>query len=349
MNKWANPTAPLAGMAVVGALAIAALLLARLPVIVQLGISPLVVGILLGIVYANTLAGRIGQAASERLSPGIHFCTRQVLRLGIVLYGLRIAFADLLTIGPRGLLVSLVMVVLTFLVATHVGRRWFGLDRDTAMLMAAGASVCGAAAVLATEPVLRAEPYKSAVAVSMVVVFGTLSMFLYPAMQHLGWLHFSPLDYGIYVGGSVHEVAQVVAAGSAVSPAAAASAIIVKMTRVMLLAPALIMLTIYLGLRAGPSAAPGGGRVPVVIPWFAVWFLVLVLVHPLLGLPPAWVGLLNHLDTFLLTVAMTALGMETIVSRFRHLGLAPLYTGAVTFVWLLAGGYGVNWLIKLFF
>ncbi len=169
-------------------------------------------GIVLGMVYANTLR----RDFPVTWNPGVTFAAKKILRLAIILYGFRITFQQIGDVGVVGLTVAVVMLTSTFLLGVLAGTKLFGLDRDTAMLTAAGSSICGAAAVLATEPVLKSEPQKSATAVSTVVLFGTISMFLYPMLYGLGVIHLAPAEYGVYVGGSVHEVAQVVAAGGAI-------------------------------------------------------------------------------------------------------------------------------------
>ncbi|OWG05999.1 hypothetical protein B4U21_19605, partial [Klebsiella pneumoniae] len=130
----------------------------------------------------------------------------------------------------------------TFFIACFLGQKVFGLDKHTSWLIGAGSSICGAAAVLATEPVVKAEASKVTVAVATVVIFGTIAIFLYPAMYPLLAHWFTPETYGIYMGSTMHEVAQVVAAGHAVSPDAENAAVIAKMLRVMMLAPFLLFL-----------------------------------------------------------------------------------------------------------
>ncbi|MCB4766094.1 MAG: putative sulfate exporter family transporter, partial [Sulfurovum sp.] len=205
--------------------------------------------------------------------------------------------------------------------------------------------------VLATEPVLKAEEYKTAIAVSMVVLFGTISMFLYPLLysgiiEHAtGFLHMTAREFGIYTGGTIHEVAQVVAVPASVlgSPKEMAdAAVIVKMTRVIMIAPMLIILGLYLAWNAKRSGGNHGGKTKLVIPWFAVYFIMVAGFNSLHLLPRDIVGLINTIDTFLLTMAMTALGMGTIFSKFKGLGLAPLYTALGMFVWLVIGGFAVT-------
>ena len=330
------------GILFVALVAASATWIAGLAPVKALGLSPLVVGIVIGIFYANTLHNRFPPSWES----GILFSAKKILRFAIVFYGFRITFQQIADVGPEGFLVSLLMLTSTFLLGSWLGMKRFGLDRDTAMLTASGASVCGAAAVLATEPVLKAEEHKAAVAVSMVVLFGTLAMFLYPLLyttlfrDATGFFHLSPAQYGIYVGGSVHEVAQVVAAAGLEGPGTvmADNAVIVKMTRVLLIAPMLILLGLWLSRRAARSGGPGA-EVKLVIPWFAVYFLGMAAFNSLQLLPGALVGWINDVDTFLLTMAMTALGMGTRFAKFKGLGLAPLYAALGMFVWLVIGGF----------
>lgn len=325
------------GIIFVAVFAVAATAIARLEAMRALKISPLVVGIVIGIIFANTLRTRL----PAEWSTGIVFSAKKVLRFAIVFYGFRITFQEIAEVGLHGFLVSLTMLTSTFIIGTWAGTKLFKLDRDTSMLTAAGASVCGAAAVLAAEPVLEAESHKAAVAVSMVVLFGTTAMFLYPALYTAGIFDMSAAEFGIYVGGTVHEVAQVVAIGGTFGPETADPAVIVKMTRVILIAPGLIILGLVLAMmKRGDSDK--GGKLKLVIPWFAVYFVGMAGVNSLKVLPANVVDTINVIDTFLLTMAMTALGMETRFAKFKGLGLAPLYTAIVMFVWLVVGGYFIT-------
>jgi len=338
-----NRTGTISGIIFVAIFAAAATMIAKLGPVKALGISPLVIGIVMGIFYANTLHNHIPKAWES----GIVFSAKKILRFAIVFYGFRITFQQIADVGIEGFLVSLLMLSSTFILGSYVGQKFFGMDRDTSLLTAAGASVCGAAAVLATEPVLKAEGHKTAVAVSMVVLFGTISMFLYPVLYAAiikpatGFLHLDPQAFGIYVGGTIHEVAQVVAVPASIPGAPqdmANSAVIVKMTRVIMIAPLLIVLGLYLSFQAKKSGGEGSA-VKLVIPWFAVYFIGMAGFNSLGLVPQNIVNIINQIDTFLLTMAMTALGMGTIFSKFKGLGLAPIYTATTMFVWLVVGGF----------
>ena len=341
-----NRKGTLSGIFFVAIFAAAATMVAKISFIHNLGISPLVIGIVMGIFYANTLHQHI----PSEWGTGITFSGKKILRFAIVFYGFRITFQQIAAVGIDGFMVSLIMLSTTFLLGTYLGMKMFKMDRDTSMLTAAGGAVCGAAAVLATEPVLKAEGHKTAVAVSMVVLFGTISMFLYPVLYMsiiepaVGFLHMSPQVFGIYTGGTIHEVAQVVAVPASILGAPqemANSAVIVKMTRVIMIAPMLIVLGIYLSYVAKKSGNASDG-LKLVIPWFAVYFIGMAGFNSLNLVPHNIVSVINEIDTFLLTMAMTALGMGTIFAKFKGLGLAPLYTAGSMFIWLVIGGFVVT-------
>lgn len=342
-----NRKGTLNGVIFVAIFAAAATMISEIAFVKSLGISPLVIGIVIGIFYANTLHNN----TPKEWSGGITFSAKKILRFAIVFYGFRITFQQIAEVGVEGFLVSLIMLSTTFVLGTWAGQRFFKMDRDTSMLSASGASVCGAAAVLATEPVLKAEEHKAAIAVSMVVLFGTIAMFLYPALYNMGIFDMSAKEFGIYVGGTIHEVAQVVAVPASVPGASeemANAAVIVKMTRVIMIAPMLILLGIYLSLSAKKSGGEAGG-VKLVIPWFAVYFIGMAGFNSLGIVPQNIVALINQIDTFLLTMAMTALGIGTVFAKFKGLGLAPIYTAGTMFLWLVIGGYFITkWVVATF-
>lgn len=313
------------GVLVALALALAAIGLAHLPLLARWQLSALTGAIVLGMGIGNLGGDRL----SPRLAPGLHFAQRHLLRAGVVLYGLRLSFQDVIAVGLPGLAFDLIVVVSTLLLGTWAGRRWFGLDRDTALLVASGSAICGAAAVLAVERVIRPDASKVAIAVASVVLFGTLNIFLYPQMYP--YLGLDQAAFGLYTGATVHEVAQVVAIGSAISPETADAAVIVKLTRVLMLVPVLLVL--------GWREAKVGGERAMVIPWFAFGFLAVVALNSLVTIPVAWKDALLALDILLLSMAMAALGMDTRIDRLRALGVRPLLLAGTLFFWLTAGGY----------
>jgi len=176
-----------------------------------------------------------------------------------------------------------------------------------------------------------------------VVVFGTIAMFLYPALYHLMGSGLaglgSPAAYGVFAGSTIHEVAQVVAAGRAIGEQAAATAVITKMVRVMLLAPFLLGLSMYLAREGQSTSEP---RARISIPWFALGFVAVTALNSLVTLPPALTAMATSFDTFVLAMAMAALGLTTHISAIRTAGIRPLALAGILFVWLIAGGIAIN-------
>lgn len=321
------------GILLIALFSCSAFYLAESPFVRSLSLSPLIVGILLGMLYANSLRNRL----PETWVPGIRFCTKQLLRTGIVLYGFRLTFRSVIEIGLSAIVIDTLIVAGTILLGLLLGRL-LKMDRDLALLTATGSAICGAAAVLGAEPVVKAQPHKTAVAVSTVVIFGTLSMFLYPALWRAGAFDLTPEQMGLYTGSTLHEVAHVVGAGNAMGDAIADPAVIVKMIRVILLAPVLLIMSLLLARSAkGPDGEKQDGK--ITIPWFAFGFLAVIGFNSLDLLPRGVVDAVNYADNFLLTMAMTALGAETSFDKFRQAGAKPFLLAALLYAWLFAGGY----------
>jgi uncharacterized integral membrane protein (TIGR00698 family) len=331
------------GIALTGALAGIGTAAAQLDWVQRLGLSGLTVAIACGIIAGNTFFPRV----ATHTAAGVDFSKSRLLRAGIILYGFRISFQQIAEVGWSGALIDALMVSLTFLIAVQLGTRVFRLDRQTAMLIGAGSAICGAAAVMATEPVLRAQAHKVSEAVATVVVFGTIAMFTYPALySHLG---LSQHAFGIFAGSTIHEVAQVIAAGKSVSDEVAEMAVIEKMLRVMMLAPFLLLLSVSQPDRDARSPVAGAsgnaGHARMMIPWFALLFIAASALNSLQLLPAGIVNALVQFDTLVLAMAMAALGLRTHFGAIRQAGVKPLLLAAVLFIFLVLGGYTVNRLV----
>lgn len=323
------------GILLIGLFSCAAFYIGDAKFFKELSLSPMIIGIVLGMLYANSLRNHL----PETWVPGIQFCSKKILRLGIILYGFRLTFQDVLNVGVAGILIDAIVVVVTILGGVWLGKL-LKMDKDIALLTSIGSGICGAAAVLGAESTIQTKPYKTAVAVATVVIFGTISMFIYPIAYRAGFLQLSPQEMGIYSGATLHEVAHAVGAGNAMGPEASNVAIIVKMIRVMLLVPVLLVLGYWVARQARREGSSGkGGK--VAIPWFAVGFLAVIGFNSFDLLPVALVDTINYIDTFLLTMAMVALGAETSIDKFKKAGAKPFILAFLLYVWLLVGGWAL--------
>lgn len=318
------------GILIILLFALAAFYIGDFEVVKSMSFSPMIVGIVLGMIYANTLRA----ALPATFTPGIQFCSKRILRLGIILYGFRLTLQDVTEVGIPAIIVDALMVTITICGGVMVGK-WLKMDKEISLLTSVGAGICGAAAVLGAESALRVKPYKTAVAVSTVVIFGTISMFLYPVLYRNGVFSISPELMGIFTGASVHEVAHVVGAGNAMGESVGSVAIIVKMIRVMMLVPVLLIISYTIARKASGSDAPG----KINTPWFAILFLVVIVLNSFIPLSDSVRNGINTFDTFLLTMAMTALGAETSFDKFKKAGSKPFVLALILFCWLIVGGF----------
>ena len=335
-SKVERPNSRWPGLMLTAALALCGIELVRISSVQRMGLSGLTLAILGGIVLGNTVFPHV----AARAAAGVDFSKGTLLRVGVILYGFRITFQQIAAIGWFGMLVDALIVSGTFGLAVVLGTRIFRLDRQTSMLIGAGSAICGAAAVMATEPVVRAQAHKVSVAVATVVIFGTISMFVYPMLfPHLG---LTERQFGIYAGSTIHEVAQVIAAGNSVSDVAASTAVIEKMLRVMMLAPFLLTLSAVQRSADTSNVAAQSRTTGLVIPWFALLFIGASAINSLHWLPTASVQWLVQIDTFLLAMAMAALGLRTHVGAVRQAGAKPLLLAGTLFLFLVLGGYAIN-------
>ncbi len=324
------------GVIVTVILAVASIFISNLQIVKStVNFSPLIISILLGVLIGNLVK------FPETFKPGIIFSLKKILRLAIIFLGFRLTFQNVAEVGLEGLVVDTIMLISTFLIGVWVSRKIFGLDNEMSYLIASGSSICGASAVLATAPVVKAEMHHAAMAVATVTIFGTTAMFIYPIVYKAGLLlDFNDLTYGIWTGATVHEVAQVVAAGFAISVDAGNTATIAKLTRVMMLAPLLIVLSVYLAKKHSTHGA-GVTLRDIPIPWFVFGFIAMVGVNSLNVIPSNTVHYINVVDTFLLTVAMGAMGIETNINKVKGVGMKPIYSALVIFLFLFFVGIAV--------
>lgn len=325
------------GVLLIALFSCAAFYIGSARIFTDLSLSPMIIGIILGMIYANSLRMHL----PDTWVPGIQFCSKKVLRLGIIFYGFRLTFQDVVAVGTAGIVIDVIVVTVTI-----IGGYWLGrllrMDRDIALLTSIGSGICGAAAVLGAEATLRTKPYKTAVAVATVVIFGTLSMFLYPIAYRAGILSLDPVQMGLFGGSTLHEVAHAVGAGNAMGGEIANITVIVKMIRVMLLVPVLLVLALWVASRKSAATAEGGevaGKSKIAVPWFALGFLAVIAFNSFDLLPAAVVDVINYIDTFLLTMAMAALGAETSVDKFKKAGAKPFVLAFLIYIWLLVGGW----------
>ena len=289
------------------------------------GVSPLIIAIVLGVLLANVV--RLPAAASD----GIDFSAKKLLRAGIVFLGLQLVLTDILDLGAP-MLVVVVCIVAGGLLGTVLLGRLLRVPSGLSLLIACGFSICGAAAVAGvTDPDDEAEE-DTITAVALVVIFGTLMIALVPLLANL--LGLGSETAGMWAGGSIHEIAQVVAAGGIIGGGALTVAVIVKLARVLLLAPVVAILSIRerrLSRTAGePSQQRSSSKLPPIVPLFIIGFIAMVLLRSFIPLPDFVLTTGGLLQTGLLAAAMFGLGCGVKIRNLIKVGLKPFALAALS-------------------
>lgn len=301
-------------LAALGAAVLAQLLTAPLPTV-----SPLLLAILAGMLGANT------RGVPVTWEPGLGVAAKQLLRAGIVLLGLSLVLGDVLALGP-GVLAAVVVVVGGGIAGTLVLGRWLRVPRQLRLLIACGFSICGAAAVAAAAGVTDPEDEHedaTVTALALVVLCGTATMLLLPLAAR--GLDLGTEVAGMWAGGAIHEVAQVVAAGGLIGGGALALAVVVKLARVLMLAPVMAGLSWQRRHELRDRGEQGSaGSLPPLVPGFVLGFLTMMLLASLLPLPGTVLEAAGLLRTTLLGAAMFALGCGVRWRALRRLGWRPL-------------------------
>lgn len=287
------------------------------------GVSALVLAVLVGVVVGN-----LG-IATEGTAAGLAFAAKRLLRIGVVLLGLRLSVGDVFSLGVPALLLVAVTVVVTFFGVQWLGAR-LGLSPGLSLLVATGYSICGASAIAAVEGSIDADEEEVAASIGLVTLAGSLAIVVVPTIA--GLLGLSEAAAGAWAGASIHDVAQVVAAGSAIGTTALATAVVVKLTRIVLLAP------IVAGLNATRSRRQGvraDSRRPPILPLFVIGFLTMMTVRTIGVLPLPVIDFARSVEGLLFTVALVGLGANVRLAKLRTLGPRPLLLGGLA--WALIG------------
>jgi len=324
------------GLIAVTLLAWASIQLHTLPQLAA--VSALMIAIVLGMLVRNT----VGLPAA--CAPGIRFSLRRILRFAIVLLGFQLSARQIAEVGGMGLLVVAITLAAAFCFTTWLGRR-LGVDRKLSELIAAGTSICGASAIVATNAVTEGSDEDVAYAIAVVTLFGCASMLLYPFGDAL--MHMPAHAYGLWAGASIHETAQVLAAsfqGGAVSGRIGA---VTKLSRVMLLAPVVLGLGWAARRRDDAAclirgeAAPCAKKRAVPVPLFLLGFIVAIGINSAAILPASATKFIITADQFLLALSLGAMGLETSFRKVREAGLRPMLLGSGAWLFISAFSFAL--------
>ena len=290
-------------------------------------VSPLVIAVVLGALISN-----LGMLP-ENCRIGLGFAARNLLRLGIVLLGLQLSFSQVRELGAPGLALVIVVVAATFTGTQWLGKK-MGLSPGLSLLVATGFSICGASAIAAMRPVSDADDDDMAYAIALVTICGTLAIFLLPAIGEI--IGFSGAQFGSWVGASVHDVAQTVATAASGNDDAQDAAIVVKLTRVMLLAPLVAAVSFTRRRELSHTNITDSkiqkAKLPPVIPLFIIGFIAAISINSSFNLPSEFLSNVKWLEKSLLACALVGLGAGVDARKLQRVGTRPLALGLISWI-----------------
>ncbi len=290
-------------------------------------VSPLVIAVVLGALISN-----LGMLPGN-CRIGLGFAARNLLRLGIVLLGLQLSFSQVRELGAPGLALVIVVVAATFAGTQWLGKK-MGLSPGLSLLVATGFSICGASAIAAMRPVSDADDDDMAYAIALVTICGTLAIFLLPAIGEI--IGFSGAQFGSWVGASVHDVAQTVATAASGNDDAQDAAIVVKLTRVMLLAPLVAAVSFTRRRKLSHTNITDSktqkAKLPPIVPLFIVGFIAAISINSSFNLPSEFLSNVKWLEKSLLACALVGLGAGVDARKLRRVGTRPLALGLISWI-----------------
>lgn len=294
-----------------------------------------VFAILIGALIASFVA------LPQHVKPGVRFSGKQLLQWSIVLLGASLSLAQIAASGGRSLPVMLGTFIVVMALAFTLGQL-LGLDRDLRRLLGVGTAICGGSAIAAVSSVIEADQADIAYALGTIFLFNVVAVVVFPALGHLA--HMSQDAFGLWAGTAINDTSSVVAAGYSYGHEAGQHAVIVKLTRTLLIVP----LVVFYAWRTAQKRRADGTSVPwaSIVPWFILWFLLAAALNSFGLIPLILQAPIHTLALFLIVVALAGVGLGTDVARIRSAGFRPLLLGAILWVAISASSLGLSALLK---
>jgi uncharacterized integral membrane protein (TIGR00698 family) len=264
-------------------------------------------------------------SAQERCRPGIELAARQVLRIGVALLGMRITLGQITDLGWQPVALVGITMIVTILLSMAVARA-MGFQSIFGLLTGGATAICGASAALALAAALPNHPGKERATLFTIIgvsMLSTFAMIVYPMIAHL--LHMSPQESGVFLGATIHDVAQVVGAGYGISPETGDTATVVKLVRIAMLLPVIVAAAMITRARSKADQSDNEQAVrPPLLPWFAVAFIAFVAINSLGWTSPSSCAIGSDVSRWCLVISIAAIGMKTDLKRLAEVGLKPV-------------------------
>lgn len=296
---------------------------------------PVVGSPVLGILFGMLLAAFWKRPAA--FQSGISYTGKKLLQYSIILLGFDMNLFHVFQVGGQTLLLMVFTLTAAFLTAYLAGRL-LGVDKNANILIGVGTAICGGSAIAATAPVIDADDEDVASAISTIFLFNVIAAFLFPILGHL--LHMSDFHFGLWAGTAVNDTSSVVAAGYTFSTAAGDLAVIVKLTRTLMIVPVTLVLALFTSRK---KTEGGGYALAKIFPWFVLGFAGASVASTFLPLPPVLINFLPKLGKFVIVMAMAAIGLNTDLIKLVKNGPRPILLGLICWIVLALTSLAVQY------
>ncbi|MGO1235192.1 MAG: YeiH family protein [Microbacterium gubbeenense] len=276
--------------------------------------------VILGVVIA------LVRRPSGRIAPGVTYSGKFVLQCAVVLLGSQLSLTSIVTVGAESLPVMLVSLGVCLIGAWLIGRA-MRIERDITTLIGVGTGICGASAIAAVSPIIKARNADISYAISTVFLFNILAVMIFPFVGHA--LGMTPHAFGLFAGTAVNDTSSVVAAASVFSASALGFAVVVKLVRTLMIIPISVTLAVVEARRSGRGERMSLARILTLVPWFLIGFVLVACVASTGVITPAATSVISEISVFLVATALAGIGLSTDLAAIRTAGLRPLALGGI--------------------
>lgn len=310
----------LPGLGVATALAVFGTFVAWVEPVLAAPICAVVVGVAIG--------QFLSPAGRARLAPGLDFASHRILQISIVVLGTQLSVHEVATIGASSIPVMLATLVACGVMAFFVARA-LRIDEELGTLIGVGTAICGASAIAAVSSIIRPKSSNVSYAVSTIFFFNILAVLVFPPLGHL--LHLTQQEFGLFAGTAVNDTSSVVAAANSYGAVASNHAIVVKLTRTLMIIPVCLVLALIMARRGNPLEQKPGlvARTTRMVPWFLIGFLICAAATSIGLVPASSKGALAQVATFAIAIALGAIGCSTDLRALAKTGLRPMLLGLI--------------------
>jgi len=302
---------------------------------------PIVGSPVLGILFGMILAF---WKRPDIFNKGIQYTSKKLLQYSIILLGFEMNLFNVFKVGKQTLVLMAFTLTATFLTAFFVGKA-LKINGNTKTLIGVGSCICGGSAIAATAPVINASDEEVAHSISTIFLFNVLAAFLFPLLGHL--MGMTDTSFGLWAGTAVNDTSSVVAAGYSFSDAAGNLAVIVKLTRTLMIVPITLVLALYTS-KKNTSESKGSYSIVKIFPWFVLGFIAASIINTFLPFSDNVSGFLAQTGKFVIVMAMAAIGLNTNIIKLVKSGFRPILLGLICWVVLSLTSLGVQHVISYF-